>query len=78
MIAGLETPDGGRIRLAGQEVTKSPPKKRRVGMVFQEYALFPNMTVAQNIAFGPMIAGYRLTSAQSAYATFASWWPYKS
>ena len=57
MIAGLETPDGGRIRLAGQEVTKSPPNKRRVGMVFQEYALFPNMTVAQNIAFGPMIAG---------------------
>ena len=56
MIAGLERPDRGYIRLAGQEVTTAPPHKRHVGMVFQEYALFPNMTVAQNIAFGPMIA----------------------
>jgi putative spermidine/putrescine transport system ATP-binding protein len=57
MIAGLDLPDGGRIRLDGQDVTHTPPHRRRVGMVFQEYALFPNMTVAENIAFGPMIAG---------------------
>jgi ABC-type Fe3+/spermidine/putrescine transport system ATPase subunit len=57
MIAGLDLPDGGRIRLDGQDVTHTPPHRRRVGMVFQEYALFPNMTVAENIQFGPMIAG---------------------
>jgi putative spermidine/putrescine transport system ATP-binding protein len=57
MIAGLDLPDAGRIRLDGQDVTATPPHRRRVGMVFQEYALFPNMTVAENIQFGPMIAG---------------------
>jgi len=57
MIAGLDLPDAGRIRLDGQDVTTTPPHKRKVGMVFQEYALFPNMTVAENIQFGPMIAG---------------------
>ena len=56
MIAGLDLPDAGRIRLDGQDVTATPPHRRRVGMVFQEYALFPNMTVAENIQFGPMIA----------------------
>jgi ABC-type Fe3+/spermidine/putrescine transport system ATPase subunit len=56
MIAGLDLPDAGRIRLDGQDVTTTPPHRRRVGMVFQEYALFPNMTVAENIQFGPMIA----------------------
>ena len=55
-IAGLDLPDAGRIRLDGQDVTTTPPHKRRVGMVFQEYALFPNMTVAENIQFGPMIS----------------------
>jgi putative spermidine/putrescine transport system ATP-binding protein len=57
MIAGLDMPDGGHIRLDGQDVTSVPPHRRRAGMVFQEYALFPNMTVAENIQFGPMIAG---------------------
>jgi putative spermidine/putrescine transport system ATP-binding protein len=57
MIAGLDLPDAGRIRLDGQDVTTMPPHKRRVGMVFQDYALFPNMTVAENIQFGPRIAG---------------------
>ena len=57
MIAGLELPDRGHIHLAGVDVTRAPPNKRRVGMVFQDYALFPNMTVEGNIGFGPMIAG---------------------
>ena len=57
MIAGLDVPDSGRIRLDGQDVTMTPPHKRRTGMVFQDYALFPNMTVAENIQFGPMISG---------------------
>jgi putative spermidine/putrescine transport system ATP-binding protein len=52
MIAGFEQPTGGVITINGQDVTYVPPNKRNVGMVFQAYALFPNMTVADNIGFG--------------------------
>jgi spermidine/putrescine transport system ATP-binding protein len=55
MIAGFETPDEGRILLQGADVTGVPPAKRNVHMVFQAYGLFPHMTVAENIAFGPKI-----------------------
>jgi spermidine/putrescine transport system ATP-binding protein len=55
MIAGFETPDEGRILLQGADVTRIPPAKRNVHMVFQAYGLFPHMTVAENIAFGPKI-----------------------
>jgi putative spermidine/putrescine transport system ATP-binding protein len=64
MIAGLEMPDRGRIRLAGIDVTTTPPSRRRVGMVFQDYALFPNMTVEGNIGFGPMIGGVPMRERQ--------------
>lgn len=52
MVAGFETPTSGRIIMNGQDITDVPPNKRDVGMVFQAYALFPNMTVAGNIGFG--------------------------
>ncbi|MFN8223797.1 MAG: ABC transporter ATP-binding protein [Gaiellales bacterium] len=52
MIAGFEEPSGGRILLRGEDVTHVPPAKRNVNMVFQAYALFPHMTVADNVAFG--------------------------
>jgi putative spermidine/putrescine transport system ATP-binding protein len=52
MIAGFETPTGGTIRIDGKDVTNLRPNQRNVGMVFQSYALFPNLTVADNIAFG--------------------------
>jgi putative spermidine/putrescine transport system ATP-binding protein len=52
MIAGFEYPDSGSIKVDGKEVTNLPPNKRNIGMVFQAYALFPNMTVANNIGFG--------------------------
>jgi len=51
VIAGFEIPDEGEVFLAGRNVTLAPPARRDVGMVFQNYALFPHMTVAQNIAF---------------------------
>ena len=51
MIAGFETPDAGRIRLGGEDVTDRPAHLRRVGMVFQNYALFPHLSVADNVAF---------------------------
>jgi multiple sugar transport system ATP-binding protein len=52
MIAGLEEPTGGEIRIDGRRVNEVPPKDRDIGMVFQSYALYPHMTVRKNIAFG--------------------------
>jgi putative spermidine/putrescine transport system ATP-binding protein len=52
MVAGFEIPTAGRITLGGVDITEKAPNKRNVGMIFQAYALFPNMTVAQNIGFG--------------------------
>ena len=53
MIAGFETPTEGAIRLEGTDVSRVPPHKRNVNTVFQHYALFPHMTVFDNVAFGP-------------------------
>jgi len=52
IVAGLEEASGGRIFQAGQDVTRFPPSRRNFGIVFQSYALFPNLTVYQNIAYG--------------------------
>jgi putative spermidine/putrescine transport system ATP-binding protein len=52
LIAGFERPDEGRIRLRGRDVTDDPPYARNVNTVFQDYALFPHMTVAENVAYG--------------------------
>ena len=52
MIAGFIEPNSGTIRIGGEVVNRLPPRARNVGMVFQDYALFPNMTVADNIGFG--------------------------
>ena len=52
LIAGLEATDGGRLRIAGRDVTHLPPAQRSIAMVFQSYALFPHLSVAENILFG--------------------------
>ena len=52
MVAGFEIPTNGQILLDGADITDKAPNQRNVGMIFQSYALFPNMTVAQNIGFG--------------------------
>lgn len=56
MVAGFETPTQGIIKINNKDVTNQPPNERNVGMVFQSYALFPNMTVGGNIGFGMKIA----------------------
>ena len=57
MVAGFEEPTAGRIVIGGKDVTNLKPNQRNIGMVFQAYALFPNLTVAQNIGFGLRVAG---------------------
>ena len=52
LIAGLESPSAGAIEHAGRDITREPPESRGFGIVFQSYALFPNLTVAENIAYG--------------------------
>src|SRR6202162_1020051 len=57
LIAGFERPDAGRIELAGHDVTSTPPHLRQTNTVFQDYALFPHMTVAENIGYGLKVKG---------------------
>jgi len=57
MVAGFETPTTGAIRIDGTDVTALAPARRKIGMMFQSYALFPNLTVAGNVGFGLKIAG---------------------
>ncbi|SEM35360.1 putative spermidine/putrescine transport system ATP-binding protein [Roseovarius azorensis] len=57
MLAGLEAPDEGRILIGGKDVTRVPPNRRGLGMVFQSYSLFPHMTIAENVSFGLRMAG---------------------
>ncbi len=57
LIGGFALPDSGRVFIDGQEVTRLPPFARSVNTVFQDYALFPHMTVAQNVAYGLMVKG---------------------
>src|SRR5213080_4912801 len=52
LLGGFEAPDAGRIVLAGEDVTAVPPARRRCGMVFQHYALFPHLDVGENVGFG--------------------------
>jgi putative spermidine/putrescine transport system ATP-binding protein len=57
LVAGFETPDHGQVLLDGADVSSVPPFDRNVNTVFQDYALFPHMTVLQNVAYGPRVRG---------------------
>src|SRR6187401_2873634 len=59
MIAGLEEISGGEIRIGGRVVNDLPPRSRNIAMVFQSYALYPHMTVRENLGFSLKIAGRR-------------------
>ena len=66
LLAGFETPDAGGITVAGDDVTTVPPARRRCGMVFQHYALFPHLDVGENVAFGILGGGSREAGAVQA------------
>ena len=57
ILGGFENPDEGRVFFDGKDITKLPPNKRQLNTVFQKYALFTHMTIAENIAFGLKIKG---------------------
>jgi ABC-type Fe3+/spermidine/putrescine transport system ATPase subunit len=57
MLAGLETPEAGQVRWAGQDLTQQPPEKRGFALMFQDFALFPHLNVQDNVAFGPVEQG---------------------
>ena len=68
MVAGFEEPSAGAIMVGGKDVTNLKPNQRNIGMVFQAYALFPNLTVAQNIGFGLKVAGMPKAEADARIA----------
>jgi iron(III) transport system ATP-binding protein len=63
LIAGLDLPSAGQVLIAGRDVSREPASGRNVGMVFQSYALFPHMSVLDNVAYGPVIRGTRKRDA---------------
>jgi len=68
LVAGFETPDSGRIVVEGEDVTATVPERRRFGMVFQHYALFPHMTAGENVAFGLESQGMAAAEAKERVA----------
>ena len=65
MLAGLEDVDEGEIRISGKDVSRRPPKDRDIAMVFQNYALYPHMSVADNMGFALKLAGVSKTEREA-------------
>src|SRR5262245_63261557 len=65
IVAGFERPDSGRVRIQGVDVTPTPPYRRDTGMVFQHYALFPHMTVRENVGLGLRMRGVDRSEAET-------------
>src|SRR5579872_800143 len=63
MLAGFEAPTAGHIFLSGRDITRVPPYRRGIGVVFQNYALFPHMTVGENVAYPLRLRGLDATAA---------------
>ena len=72
IVAGFIAPDSGRVMVGGRDVTALPARARRMGMVFQAYSLFPNMTALQNVRFGPRVRGLGDAKAQSNWSARAA------
>ncbi len=65
LVAGFLHPEAGRIFIAGRAVQGEPPHRRRIGIVFQDYALFPNLNVLDNVCFGPAVQGWQRGRARA-------------
>jgi len=65
MVAGLEQPDAGRIEIDGREVSGVPPWSRNLGMMFQQYAIFPHMSVAENVGYGLKVRGVPVVAREA-------------
>lgn len=74
LIAGLETPSSGEIRIFGNDVTHQSPAARGVSMVFQNYALFPHLSVAENVAFGLRIRKMPKTDIEARLKKPSTYW----
>ena len=75
MVAGLEEPDGGTIRIDGQDVARVPPWHRNLGMMFQQYAVFPHMNVPENVGYGLKVRRRDRQARSSGASTRCSnWW----
>ncbi len=64
-MAGLELPTAGRIEIEGRDVTRLAAAERRIAMVFQSYALFPHMSVLENVSYGLVVGGARRQAAEA-------------
>ncbi len=69
MIAGFETATSGQVLLSGRDITRLPPQQRGIGMVFQNYALFPHLNVFENVAFGLRASGVKRAQVQNRVAS---------
>lgn len=65
IIAGLEAPDAGRVLFDGQDITNLPPEQRKFALMFQDFALFPHLSVQDNVAFGLIEQGQRRATARA-------------
>jgi ABC-type Fe3+/spermidine/putrescine transport system ATPase subunit len=65
VVAGLESPDAGRVLFAGQDITRLAPERRGFALMFQDFALFPHLSVQDNVAFGLIEQGQRKTQARA-------------
>ena len=72
MVAGLEMPTGGKIEIGGRDVTYLPPKDRDIAMVFQNYALYPHMTVKENLSFALKLRGFAKSEIERRVSCVAS------
>jgi ABC-type Fe3+/spermidine/putrescine transport system ATPase subunit len=68
MVAGLERPDSGRIEIDGRDMSATPPWSRNLGMMFQQYAIFPHMTVAENVGYGLKVRGVPVSDRETRVA----------
>jgi len=77
MVAGLETPTSGSIYFGSRRMNDVPPQRRGVGLVFQQHAVFPNMSVYENVAYGLRVRAFPNPNCAAASWSTWSWWGWR-